>query len=44
MGINRPFLLPEFNPRIVRFTLDPANGEFELTRADRAAAQRTAGC
>jgi hypothetical protein len=29
-GINRPFLLPEFTPRLVRFTLDPASGEFEL--------------
>ncbi|HEY0684138.1 MAG TPA: choice-of-anchor I family protein [Steroidobacter sp.] len=29
-GINRPFLLPEFTPRLVRFTLDPATGEFEL--------------
>ena len=36
-GINRPFLLPHFNPRIVRFTLDPANGRFDLTAADRAA-------
>ena len=31
-GINRPFLLPDFKPRLVRFTLDPANGEFELTQ------------
>jgi hypothetical protein len=30
-GINRPFVLPEFNPRVVRFTLDPENGEFEIT-------------
>jgi hypothetical protein len=30
-GINRPFLLPFFNPRIVRFTLDPKDGEIELT-------------
>jgi hypothetical protein len=30
-GINRPFLLPSFNPRLVRFTLDPKNGRFELT-------------
>lgn len=29
-GINRPFLLPEFTPRLIRFTLDPATGEFEL--------------
>lgn len=32
-GINRPFVLPSFNPRIVRFTLDPKNGKFELTDA-----------
>lgn len=31
-GINRPFLLPEFTPRLVRFTLDPASGKFELTQ------------
>jgi hypothetical protein len=31
-GINRPFLLPQFNPRIVRFTLDPKDGEFEITQ------------
>lgn len=31
-GINRPFLLPNFNPHIVRFTLDPRNGEFDLTQ------------
>lgn len=31
-GINRPFLLPEFTPRLVRFTLNPASGEFELTQ------------
>jgi len=31
-GIRRPFLLPQFNPRIVRFTLDPADGTFELTQ------------
>jgi hypothetical protein len=29
-GINRPFLVPFFNPRIVRFTLDPQDGSFEL--------------
>jgi len=29
-GIVRPFLLPNFTPQVVRFTLDPANGEFEL--------------
>lgn len=26
----RPFLLPQFTPRLARFTLDPANGRFEL--------------
>lgn len=31
-GIHRPFLLPEFTPRLVRFTLDPASGEFDLTQ------------
>lgn len=31
IGINRPFVLPAFNPRIVRFTLNPADGGFELT-------------
>ena len=30
-GINRPFLLPSFNPQVVRFTLDPRNGRFDLT-------------
>ncbi|WP_161965564.1 choice-of-anchor I family protein [Steroidobacter cummioxidans] len=29
-GINRPFLLPEFTPRLVRFTLDPYTGGFQL--------------
>ncbi|HTU66911.1 MAG TPA: choice-of-anchor I family protein [Steroidobacteraceae bacterium] len=29
-GILRPFLLPDFTPRLVRFTLDPADGRFEL--------------
>ena len=29
-GILRPFVLPQFTPRIVRFTLDPVNGRFEL--------------
>ena len=29
-GIVRPFLLPGFTPQVVRFTLDPANGDFEL--------------
>jgi hypothetical protein len=31
-GILRPFLLPDFTPRIVRFTLDPKSGYFELTQ------------
>jgi hypothetical protein len=26
----RPFLLPQFSPRLVRFTLDPATGDFDL--------------
>jgi DNA-binding beta-propeller fold protein YncE len=30
-GILRPFLLPQFTPRIVRFTLDPVSGSFALT-------------
>lgn len=30
VGVRRPFLLPQFNPRLVRFTLDPANGRFDL--------------
>ncbi|CAL93079.1 choice-of-anchor I domain-containing protein [Azoarcus olearius] len=29
-GINRPFLLPDFTPRLVRLTLDPATGAVEL--------------
>lgn len=29
-GAIRPFLLPEFTPRLVRFTLDPATGNFDL--------------
>lgn len=29
-GANRPFLLPQFTPRLVRFTLDPATGNFDL--------------
>lgn len=29
-GAIRPFLLPEFTPRLVRFTLDPATGAFDL--------------
>lgn len=32
VGVRRPFLLPQFNPRLVRFTLDPADGTFELTQ------------
>jgi hypothetical protein len=28
----RPFLLPQFAPRLVRFTLDPAKGRFELVK------------
>jgi hypothetical protein len=31
-GILRPFLLPQFAPEVVRFTLDPTNGKFELTQ------------
>ncbi len=31
-GIQRPFVLPDFTPRIVRFTLDPSCGRFELTQ------------
>jgi DNA-binding beta-propeller fold protein YncE len=31
-GAIRPFLLPDFTPRLVRFTLDPATGEFELNQ------------
>ncbi len=30
VGVRRPFLLPQFNPHLVRITLDPANGKFEL--------------
>ena len=29
-GVERPFLLPQFSPRLVRFTLDPATGKFDL--------------
>lgn len=29
-GIRRPFLLPGFAPRLVRFTLDPSDGRFDL--------------
>lgn len=28
----RPFLLPQFTPRLVRFHLDPATGKFELVQ------------
>ena len=31
-GIVRPFLLPDFTPRLVRFTLDPTSGHFDLTQ------------
>jgi hypothetical protein len=31
-GIVRPFLLPDFTPRLVRFTLDPRSGYFALTQ------------
>jgi hypothetical protein len=31
-GILRPFLLPKFTPRLVRFTLDPGTGHFDLTQ------------
>ena len=41
-GIFRPFLLPQFTPRIVRFTLDPSSGRFELTAADSIVARRMA--
>ena len=30
-GIRRPFLLPQFTPRIVRFMLDPVSGYIELS-------------
>jgi hypothetical protein len=30
-GILRPFVLPQFTPRIVRFTLDKDSGRFDLT-------------
>ena len=35
-----PFLLPDFKPHIVRFTLDPRNGQLRAHRADRAARRR----
>jgi hypothetical protein len=28
----RPFLLPQFSPRLVRFHLDPASGQFDLVQ------------
>ena len=31
-GVLRPFLLPEFSPRLVRFTLDTSNGKLQLTQ------------
>jgi hypothetical protein len=31
-GVNRPFLLPDFTPRIVRLELDPASGTVEITQ------------
>ncbi len=30
-GVNRPFLLPNFTPELVRLELDPATGQVELT-------------
>ncbi len=29
-AMQRPFLLPNYSPRLVRFTLDPVTGEFDL--------------
>jgi hypothetical protein len=40
-GINRPFLLPEFTPEIVRFELDRDSGELSLTQ--RVRLQRAPG-
>ena len=40
-GINRPFLLPEFTPEIVRFELDRASRELRLTQ--RIPLQRAPG-
>src|SRR4029077_18080861 len=40
-GINRPFLLPEFTPEIVRFELDRASGELRLRQ--RIPLQRAPG-
>jgi hypothetical protein len=31
-GLNRPFLLPDFTPRIVRLELDPASGRVDITQ------------
>jgi hypothetical protein len=31
-GVKRPFLLPDFTPRIVRFELDPTSGEVAITQ------------
>jgi len=31
VGVNRPFLLPDFTPRIVRFKLNPTTGALTLT-------------
>jgi hypothetical protein len=30
--LQRPFVLPQFAPRLVRFTLDPSKGKLELTQ------------
>ena len=40
-GVNRPFLLPEFTPEIVRFELDRESGELSLTQ--RIPLQRAPG-
>lgn len=32
VGANRPFLLPDFSPRIVRLELDPKTGRVEITQ------------
>lgn len=40
-GINRPFVLPEFTPEIVRFELDRDSGELTLTQ--RIPLQRAPG-
>jgi hypothetical protein len=31
VGLIRPFLIPDFNPRIVRFELNPATGQLSIT-------------